>query len=59
MHAQDSTKVLIQQNLNEKDLKKISSPLAFVLAAMLALTLVISILTDSPPSPSTASSGSS
>ena len=34
-------------------------PLLPVLAAMLALTLVISILTDSPPSPSTASSGSS
>ena len=34
-------------------------PLPYVLAAMLALTLVISILTDSPPSPSTASSGSS
>ena len=32
-------------------------PLPYVLAAMLALTLVISILTDSPPSPSTASSG--
>ena len=34
-------------------------PLPYVLAAMLALTLFISILTDSPPSPSTASSGSS
>jgi hypothetical protein len=34
-------------------------PLPYVLAAMLALTLVMSILTDSPPSPSTASSGSS
>ena len=34
-------------------------PLIPLLAAMLALTLVISILTDSPPSPSTASSGSS
>jgi len=32
-------------------------PLPYALAAMLALTLVISILTDFPPSPSTASSG--
>ena len=34
-------------------------PLLYVLTAMLALTLFISIKTDSPPTPSTASSGSS